>query len=161
MKTKSLPTFISLSEAVKRTGLSQSTLNRAIESDIMRAIKNGKGEVLVAQQDADEFIAKEQFEHLRGQGLGIAEASRKYGIPQPTLSRWSKAGYIERIGREGQKVLIDEADVAYCAAVYQMQGGGPGKRIFDKNGRPYCPKDPLNSAERRKKNEVQNSCHAA
>jgi predicted site-specific integrase-resolvase len=142
METEILPTFISLSEASERTGLSRIALNRAIKSDTLRAVKNERGGILVAQEDIENLITKEQFEHLRGQKLGIAEAGRKYGIPQPTLSRWSMAGYIKRLGRKGKKVLIDEADVAYCAAVYRMKDGGPGKRIFDDNGLPYRPKDP-------------------
>ncbi len=141
METESLPTFISLSEAVERTGLSQKVLGRAVESAAIRAVKNEKGEVLIAQEDIEEFVAREQFDHLRGRGLGIAEAGRKYDIPFSTVSRWSKIGYIKRLGRSGKKVLIDEADMAYCAAVYRMQNGGPGKRIFDDDGRPYRPKD--------------------
>ena len=141
METESLPTFISLSEASERTGLSRAALNRAIKSDTLRAVKNEKGEILVAQEDIEEVVAREQFDHLRGKGLGIAEAGRKYDIPNPTLSRWSKAGYIKRLGRSGQKILIDEADVAYCAAVYRMQDGGQGKRIFNDDGLPYQPKD--------------------
>ena len=141
MEKTNLPTFISLSEAVERTGLSQKVLGRAVESAAIRAVKNEKGEVLIAQEDIEEFVVREQFDHLRGKGLGIAEAGRKYDIPDQTLSRWSKAGYIKRLGRSGRKVLIDEADVAYCAAVYRMQDGGQGKRIFNDDGHPYRPKD--------------------
>jgi UDP-N-acetylmuramate-alanine ligase len=42
----------------------------------------------------------------------------------------------------GRAILLDEADVAYCAAVYKAKhefynGQLTGVNIFDKKGRPY------------------------
>ena len=146
MTVDNLPTYIPLDEAAATYRLDRDVLTQAVENDIIRAVKTTRGGILVAEGDVVQITShdqlREQFKHLRGVGLGIAEAARKYGIPNPTISRWAKAGYIARIGTEGQKVLVDEADVAYCAEVYRLQGGKQGKRIFDKNGRPYQLKHP-------------------
>ena len=84
-------------------------------------------------EDLPEFQANE---HLIGQAIHMGDASRKYGIPHPTLSRWAKKGFIPVLGKDGQKTLLDEGYVAYCATVYK-NNPGQGKRIFDKDGFPY------------------------
>ena len=45
-------------------------------------------------------------------------------------------GLIRQLGKDGRKTLLDEADVAYCARVYQLNRG-QGKWVFDEEGRPY------------------------
>ena len=137
---REFPRYISLSEAARRYGISEEVLKRAIESGTIEAIYLDE-EVAVAEGDVEKIvIRKSDFDHLRGSKIGIAEAARKYGLTPPTVSRWVRLGYIRKIGRQGQKVLIDEADVAYCATIYRLQGGGQGKRIFDQDGKPYQPK---------------------
>jgi hypothetical protein len=77
---------------------------------------------------------------LKGRGIGIAEAGRKYSIPFPTISRWVKRGFIPVIGKVGkQKLLIDESYIAYCAEVYK-NNSGQGKTIFNSDGTPFIPK---------------------
>jgi len=71
--------------------------------------------------------------------IWIGEASRKYNVPHPTLSRWKDKGLIKILGQESNKILLDEQDVAYCAYIYH-QDGGQGKRIFADDGRPYINK---------------------
>jgi len=50
-----------------------------------------------------------------------------------------KAGIIKQIGESGNKVLLDEADVAYCAGIYH-RFGKQGRKLFDEKGLPYKPK---------------------
>ena len=109
---------------------------------------------MVSEHDVDQSlsITRDLFEHLRGQPISASEASRKYSdssgvtILQSTISRWAKAGYIKVLAR-GYRLLLDEADVAYCAAVYgakvKIYGNQmSGVRIFDDAGNPYRLKYP-------------------
>ena len=82
----------------------------------------------------------QQFEHLKGVAIGLREAGRKYGVTYPTISRWVKIGYIALLGKNGQRSLLDEADVAYCSWIYKNNGGSQGKWLFNPNGTPYIPK---------------------
>jgi predicted site-specific integrase-resolvase len=142
-----VPRYVLLSEAAQRYNLELGILTSLVEDGRIDAVEVD-GEVAVTERDVasvkedwEQFPSRSDFKHLQGKTLGIAEASRKYNIPNPTLSRWSRSGYIKRVGHEGQKVLLDESDVAYCAAVYRQQDGGQGKRIFDRTGKPYIPKN--------------------
>ena len=75
--------------------------------------------------------SRENFTHLDGIPIGISEAARKYKIPRPTLSRWKDKGYIRVIGQRGQKILLDEGDVAFCCSVQRRtlaRENGPGKK---------------------------------
>ena len=60
----------------------------------------------------------------------MGEAARKYNIPATTLHRWAVGKQIVKVlARDGQKVLLDEQDVAYCAEVYK-NNKGQGKRVL-------------------------------
>lgn len=137
-----LPRYIPLAEAAKRYGIAEQTLREAVDSGTIRAVQLGE-EVAVREGDVEKIIIKKSsFDHLRGKPISLSAASRKYAIPQQTLSRWAKAGYISKLGREGRKVLVDEADVAYRVEIYRRLGGARGRRIFDANGNPYRVKHP-------------------
>lgn len=46
--------------------------------------------------------------------ISLGKAAKKYGIPQPTLTRWAKNGrlkVLQRPERKGQPLLVDEASV--------------------------------------------------
>lgn len=77
-----------------------------------------------------------QFSHLIGIQISMGEGGRKYGIPTPTISRWVQHGYIKRLSQAGQRVFIDEADLAYCSVIYKSNRGS-GKWLFDPNGLPH------------------------
>lgn len=54
-------------------------------------------------------------------GIGLREASRKYGVPLTTLHGWVRAGLIrvlERPARRGQPMLVYERDIAEMAPRY-------------------------------------------
>lgn len=141
-----LPRYIPLAEALRRFRISEEVLKEAVESGRIRSAIIGE-EVTVAEQDVRELakgqevviVRREDFEHLRGNQLGISEAARKYGLRQQTLSRWIQRGIVRTVGRQGRKVLVDEADVAFASAVYHHKGGRQGMRIFDEEGKPYLP----------------------
>ena len=145
-----LPTFLPLSEAARKYGLSQARLRSLVESGKIRAgVIEGK--MVVSEEEVREqaVTRKEdlpewkKFAHLKGVEIGLSEASTKYSIPQVTLFRWYKKGYIAEIKRAvvsgGEKIFLDEQNVAYCAEIYH-QRRGQGKWLFDDNGLPYKPK---------------------
>ena len=89
----------------------------------------------------EETPEYQQNAALAGQPIHVSAAARRYDIPQPTISRWVKLNYIKVLGMQGNKKMLDWADVAYCAAVYKKRqaDGAQGKWLFDENGLPYVP----------------------
>jgi len=155
-----LPTFLPLSEAARKYGLDEARLRELVEKGKIRAgVLPGSDEVLVSEEEVQKRVEREiqkkaeqeqgsgvrkedlpEYQmnaHLQGIGIGIAEAARKYQLPFSTVQNWVKVGYVKRIGEDGQKVLIDEADVAYCNLVYRSKGGKRGKWLFKADGTPY------------------------
>lgn len=85
-------------------------------------------------EDTPEYKANK---HLAGTPIHMSEAARKYKIPHQTLSRYVKKMIIKTIGKNGNKVLLDEAYVAYAKQVIKRRKAGQGKWMFDENGMPY------------------------
>lgn len=140
-----LPTFLPLPEAARKFGLEESRLHALVETGKIGAAV-AMGEVVVSEEEVRSQVTKKedlpeyrQFSYLSNVAIGMGEASRKYKVGVVTIHGWVKKGIIAIIGREGQKVLIDEADVAYCANIYHKIGG-QGKRIFNSDGTPYQSK---------------------
>lgn len=75
--------------------------------------------------------------HLAGIKIHISEAARKYKIPHQTISRYVTKGIIKTLGKDGNKVLLDESYVAYVKEVITHKKAGQGKWMFDKDGLPY------------------------
>ncbi|MEM7028011.1 MAG: hypothetical protein AAF629_00355 [Chloroflexota bacterium] len=142
-------TYISLEQAAYKYGISEKVLLDQINSGTLDGVELKTGEILVVDKKIDPSldIKKTDFDHMRGRKISMVEARQKYNIGSSTLTRWTQAGYIavlqenELRGR-GQKKYIDEADVAYCAAVYKAkyeyyEGRITGVPIFDSAGNPY------------------------
>ncbi len=144
----SLPAYIPLKEAAKLTGLPVSTLREHIAAGTIRAI-TVNGEMAVSKQSAIQLARQalpreqlpeyEQFDHLKKSSIGINEAAKKYNVAFSTLRQWSQHGYIKRVGKDKNKVLLDEQDVAYCVFIYK-RNRGQGKRVFNRDGSPFTPK---------------------
>ncbi len=154
---KSLPSYISLNEAGRRLGLNSVRLQDLIRTGTLNAIRM-KGETIVDEEKVEEIATQpkkeeleeyKQFAHLAGEKIWTSEAARKYGVPHPTLSRWTQAGHIKKVDSDGYKTYLKEQDVAYCAFVYEERGGR-GKRIFNKDGVPYKTKAELKAEEKEK-----------
>ena len=69
-------------------------------------------------------------------GISLRAASRKYGIPNQTLSRWVKKGLIPTITRTRNELYADELALAEQAAEY-LKNPGRGKwtikKVADEN----------------------------
>ena len=91
----------------------------------------------------DDYIRK-YFRKLMGKGIGMNEAAEEYSLNQPTISKWTARGFIGRIGSDKDdptKVLVDQADVAYCARAYELLAPEPGRKLFNRDGSIYIPKE--------------------
>lgn len=134
--------YIPLRKAAKKYKLSIDHLSYLVDSDIIRSIKVGSVDCLLEDDIMDTLPRHERpeyqkFLHLRGTGIGMGEGGRKYGVSQPTISRWVKRGWIDIIGKVGQKVLIDEGDLAYCADIYHSDPSDKqGRWLFTPAGAP-------------------------
>jgi excisionase family DNA binding protein len=139
-----LPTFLSMEEAAHQLGVSEFRLRRMINAGTIRAAIIGE-ETVVSEASIRELTPKEQLPeytkhiHLRGKVIWISDAARKYGIPNQTIVRWVAKGIIKRVGSDKNKVLIDQADIAYCADIYHARKG-QGKWLFNPDGTPYIPR---------------------
>ncbi len=145
-----LPTFLPLSEAARKYGLDEDRLRALIEKGKIRAGVVA-GEMVVSEDEVrgeaieEKGLRKEDlpeyqmYIHLRGNPIWIREAERQYKVPADTLSEWCRKGYIRKLGSQGKKVFLDEADVAYCSKIYERTRG-QGRRIFNPDGTPYKPK---------------------
>ena len=139
-----LPTFISTAEAAHQLGVSEARLLRMVEAGKIKAANVGE-ETVVSQASIRELTPKEQLPeyirnaHLKNTPIWISDAARKYDIPNPTIVRWVAKGIIRRLGTDKNKVLIDQADMAYCAEIYHAHSG-QGKRLFNIDGTPYVPR---------------------
>jgi predicted site-specific integrase-resolvase len=114
--------YILISEATKILNVSANELDKLARGGKIKTVLL-HDEILLRKSDIMAMQPKENFAALEGNPIGIGEASRKYKIAQPTISRWVQKGYITIIEQEGQKVLINEADVARMAAFYASRPG--------------------------------------
>jgi len=154
-----LPQLLPLEEAAAQTGLDVATLRNLVEQGKVMAGTLPSGEIAVAVQEGkvvekvetngtqeqrprrkEDTPEYQAVAHLKGRPIWISAAARKYGLNHQTLLNWVKRGIVRRLGREKNRVLLDEADVAYCATIYHKRGGKRGQRLFDKDGLPYQPK---------------------
>ena len=144
----SLPKLLPLSKAAQALGISEEDLRTQIEAGKIQAGVLPDGEIVVSMSNGnnsakhipkEELPAYKKHAHLQEVEIGVNEAGRKYDLVARTISGWVKAGYIRKLRQEGQKVLLDEADVAYCAEIYHARRG-QGKWLFNPDGTPYQTK---------------------
>lgn len=142
LDTARLELYITAEQAARQLGIDSDSVFQLADEGKLRAAVMTDGSIGISQQSVNDLLPKESLpeyrenEDLRGVPISINEAGRKYKINTSTLTRWMQRGLIRRLGKDGRKTLLDEADVAYCARVYQTNSG-QGKWVFDESGRPY------------------------
>ena len=117
-----LPTYISLSEAAARYGLSEAALRRAVETGIIRGGMLGT-QILLVEEDVrrtgrrmpsvavvDKPVSSEEEAKPEPKLISIEAASRKYDIPVGVLERLIKE-HMVRVRNNGERMLVEE-DVA-------------------------------------------------
>ncbi len=133
-----MKTYISRSEALRRYPITEAELDRLLGEGKIEAVNLIDGDQAqriiyddnLAAYVAERDISPEKFEHLRGHLMGIGEAAREYKLSQVTISQWVKKGQLELKRQQGQKKLVDEADIAYLAALGRAKKMRPGKKVF-------------------------------
>ena len=153
---QNIPTYLPLADAAKKFGISRKVLTQMIQTGKIEAVQLPSGELLVSadngsNNETKERIIRDRFAHLVEESIGLREAARKYGLHTTTLYRWVRAGYINQ---DGSDKTLNEAEVAYCAHIYEQyrkEVGGRvvGGRIFDDDGNPYRLKHPKLARKRR------------
>jgi predicted site-specific integrase-resolvase len=134
MTTFDLPTYVSISEAVKRYKLGREALARLVEAGRVRAVEVD-GDMAVAEEDVDAanteavIQAIEHDSRLEGCPIRVTEAAEKYGVSHTNLSRWADAGYIRIIERAPKRLLLDEADVKYATEVFKQARRSTGSYV--------------------------------
>lgn len=135
-RIKTITRLITLEEAARRLGIKPRTLLRYAKSGKIRAklfvVDNGEHMMLVELEEmSGEKPRRENFAHLEGRGVSISQAAERYGIPFSTLQRWVQRGWIRiiREGGRGKPYELNEADIAYLAAIFKrIEGTRRGKR---------------------------------
>lgn len=116
-----MDTYLTITEASQIAHQPEMILRQLARVGIIKSIMTTSGEILVNESDMRGLIAQ-SFHELDGKPISIGDASRKYKIPHPTLSRW-KGKYIKILYTEGQRVFLDEGDVARQAQIYASNPG--------------------------------------
>jgi len=123
-----LQSYLTLSEAARKYGVSRDALTRLARDGIIRAIHNEEGTAVITVQTVDnatavkiilDEIKLEQYEHLRGKRIRLVEASREYEVDQPNLSNWVRYGYIRVLSQGFQRLELDAADTKYTADIFK------------------------------------------
>ena len=166
--TLHLDHLIPLRDAAKLFGLSEKRLHELVQAGKIKGAILPGGEIGVSKDAAEinaineklRAIKRKQFDRLRNVPITITDASNKYSIQRDTILLWvNKQRYI-KILKTGYRMEIDEADVAYCAAIYELrrsfigqskERGQTGAPLLDEMGDPYLLKHPKLSEYRRKK----------
>lgn len=143
--------WLTLEEAANITGLEMSLLINLCQTGKIAYGKLLPNEDLIMERNSllmaiprenqPEYIA---VAHLAGKAISMRAASKEYGVPHQTISRWVDRGIIKVLGHDGRKILIDRADIAYCATIYQESreaGSTRGKWLFTDSGTPYKKQD--------------------
>lgn len=97
--------------------------------------KTPTGEISVSQQPlTKQQLIAQNYSHLAGQGIPINEAAEKYDVPKGTIGRWVYTqNYVSFVDEDSWPKLVDEAEVALCAAIYHERKakGITGIPFFD------------------------------
>ena len=88
----------------------------------------------------EELPEYKKFESLAGKEIWLSESVRKYNLGLSMLHRWVQKGYIKIIGKDKNRTLLDEQDVAYCSEIYRCARERGHRWIFYADGTPYTPK---------------------
>lgn len=145
------------STAASALGISITDLDHMIQDGVIKAVEIS-GEVIVSKNSVFSFqkghkvqpisvppgdMKKKElpnykkFDHLAGKAIWLSEAARKYDIHYQNIQRWVSKSFIQVLGTEKNRVLLDEQDVAYCVDIYKQAREKGHRWIFYSDGTPY------------------------
>jgi|GEM_PF-4042964 len=98
----------------------------------LEILPNGAIHVADTTPKTKTQLIDELFPHLKGQGISISDAAKKYGVPRDVISRWIYgSGDVHFVDETCYPKLANEAEVALCAQIYHA------RRAANTAGLPY------------------------
>jgi len=126
--------YKTLQDAAEKYNIEPERLQELVDQGEVRSGMLGD-ELIVLEDDVRTYVAerdvtREQFKHLEGVEIGVNQAAIKYRFTGVTISDWVKRGKIRLIRQQGNRKLINEADVAYARALADIKGIRSGRPLF-------------------------------
>jgi len=126
--------YKTLQDAAEKYNIEPERLRELVDQGDVRSGMLGD-ELIVLEDDVRTYVAerdvtREQFKHLEGVEIGVNQAAIKYRFTGVTISDWVKRGKIRLIRQQGNRKLINEADVAYARALADIKGMRSGRPLF-------------------------------
>ena len=126
--------YKTLQDAAEKYNIEPERLQELVDQGEVRSGMLGD-ELIVLEDDVRTYVAerdvtREQFKHLEGVEIGVNQAAIKYRFTGVTISDWVKRGKIRLIRQQGNRKLINEADVAYARALADIKGMRSGRPLF-------------------------------
>ena len=109
--------------------MSQKTLRKLVEYGMIELMATKKS---ITKEDFPEY---KKHKDLAGNPIHISKAARKYNISDATIIRYVDRGFIKVVGKDKNRILLNEQDVAYCVDILN-EYGGKGKQAFNEDGTP-------------------------
>lgn len=123
-----LETYIPLKEASRKYGVPVKALTRLVQDGIIKLARTQEGDSVITVPTVDndtaariilEEIRPEQYEHLQGKRIRLAEAARENELDHPNLLNWVKQEYIQVLDRGTLRLEIDAADARYVSDIFK------------------------------------------
>jgi hypothetical protein len=115
--------------------LSPTTLKDLAERGIIQVMTNSQP-FPTTIEETPEFKKNAK---LKGTPIHQSAACRKYDVALSTMSQWVSKGIVPVLGKDKNKIMLDEAYVAYAATVLKSKTEAKGRWLFDENKMPYHP----------------------
>jgi hypothetical protein len=113
--------------------MSSTTLKDFAERGILQVVNTQP-----IPQTIEETPEFKKHAALKGKKIHLSAASRQYNLTLSSISKYVRLNIIKKLGRDRNRILLDEAYVAYVAEV-KRNSPGQGIWLFDQNGLPYTP----------------------
>jgi DNA-binding transcriptional MerR regulator len=122
-----IATMVPIEVASEKTGVDTDEIRYLIERRAIKAVQNLNRHIMIPLSDLKRLERLSGLLGLEGQPIHQSEAARKYNLKQPSISNWRRSGLIRTVGKEGNRVLVNEADIALIRAAIDEIGLTPGQ----------------------------------
>jgi DNA-binding transcriptional MerR regulator len=125
----SIPIMVPIERAAEQSGVEVDEIRYLIDREAIKAAKNLNSHIFIPESDIDRLERLSGLRGLEGNPIHQSEAARKYDLKQPSISNWRRSGLIRTVGKEGNRVLVNEADVALIKIAIEEIGLKPGQPL--------------------------------
>jgi len=126
--------WLTIEQAAEMFGVEAVVLEKLAKDAVIGSKRSPEGKLLVVEAEARDVakrLDRRQWEHLRGRPITASDSERYYGLSKNYYARWAREGYICKLGEDGWRIWLDEADVAYATALAEVSGGlKQGRALF-------------------------------